>query len=54
MFDLILSAATAAVPSLGGPAEIWAAIVKDFANISFAIGLHRLHSGVDDRHRVGW
>jgi YjbE family integral membrane protein len=26
-------ASAAAVPSLGGPAEIWAAIVKDFSNI---------------------
>ncbi len=32
MFDLI-AIATAAPASLGGPAEIWAAIVKDFANI---------------------
>ncbi len=31
MTDLLLLAA--AVPSLGGPAEIWAAIVKDFSNI---------------------
>ncbi len=29
-----LVAAAAAMPSLGGPAEIWAAIVKDFANIT--------------------
>jgi YjbE family integral membrane protein len=29
-----LTVATAAVPSLGGPAEIWAAIVKDFSNIT--------------------
>jgi YjbE family integral membrane protein len=28
-----LIAAAAAVPSLGGPAEIWAAIVKDFSNL---------------------
>jgi YjbE family integral membrane protein len=33
MHDLILAAATATT-SLGGPAEIWAAIVKDFANIT--------------------
>ncbi len=33
MIDLIFTAAVAAVPSLGGPAEIWQAIVKDFANI---------------------
>jgi YjbE family integral membrane protein len=35
MLDLITLAnhAAAAAPSLGGPAEIWAAIVKDFANI---------------------
>jgi len=29
----LLFASAAAVPSLGGPAEIWAAIVKDFSNI---------------------
>ncbi len=34
MIELLLSAATAAAPSLGGPAEIWAAIVKDFSNIT--------------------
>ncbi len=36
MLDLITLAshATAAAPSLGGPAEIWAAIVKDFSNIA--------------------
>jgi YjbE family integral membrane protein len=34
MFELIFSAAVTAAPSLGGPAEIWAAIVKDFANIT--------------------
>ena len=33
MIDLIFTAAAAAPVSLGGPAEIWAAIVKDFANI---------------------
>ena len=33
MFDLFALAATA-VPSLGGPTEIWAAIVKDFSNIT--------------------
>ena len=32
MIELIFASA-AAVPSLGGPAEIWAAIVKDFSNI---------------------
>lgn len=32
-FLTLIAAATSAVPSLGGPAEIWAAIVKDFANI---------------------
>ncbi|GGC28679.1 membrane protein [Novosphingobium marinum] len=32
MHDLIALAAAAA-PSLGGPAEIWAAIVKDFSNL---------------------
>jgi YjbE family integral membrane protein len=39
MFDLITlaaEAATAAAPSLGGPADIWAAIVKDFSNIGTA------------------
>lgn len=30
----LLTAAIAAVPSLGGPAEIWQAIVKDFSNIT--------------------
>ena len=37
MIDLLLSVSTAAAsaaPSLGGPAEIWAAIVKDFSNIT--------------------
>jgi YjbE family integral membrane protein len=29
----VLIAAAAVAPSLGGPADIWAAIVKDFANI---------------------
>jgi YjbE family integral membrane protein len=29
----LLVATAAAVPSLGGPAEIWAAIVKDFSNL---------------------
>jgi len=33
VIDLIFTAAAAAPVSLGGPAEIWAAIVKDFANI---------------------
>ena len=32
MIELFFASA-AAVPSLGGPAEIWAAIVKDFSNI---------------------
>jgi YjbE family integral membrane protein len=35
MIDLsILSAAASAVPSLGGPAEIWGHIVNDFSNIT--------------------
>lgn len=36
MPDLIILAshAAAVAPSLGGPAEIWAAIVKDFSNIT--------------------
>jgi YjbE family integral membrane protein len=36
VFDLIpiLSAAASTVTSLGGPAEIWANIVKDFSNIT--------------------
>ncbi len=36
MFDLISigAAAASAVPSLGGPAEMWAAIVNDFSNIT--------------------
>ena len=33
MLDVIFATA-AAVPSLGGPADIWAAIVKDFSNIT--------------------
>ena len=33
MFDLIIASAAAAAPSLGGPAEIWAAIIKDFSNL---------------------
>ena len=36
MFDMIIVAsemASTAAPSLGGPADIWAAIVKDFSNI---------------------
>lgn len=33
MFDFLL-AATAAAPSLGGPAEMWQAIVTDFSNIT--------------------
>jgi YjbE family integral membrane protein len=33
MFDLILAAASTAT-DLGGPADIWAAIVKDFSNIT--------------------
>ncbi len=35
MIDLLIAAAPAAVPlDLGGPAEMWAAIVKDFSNIT--------------------
>lgn len=34
MFDLLLAAATHAATSLSGPADIWAAIVKDFSNIT--------------------
>jgi predicted tellurium resistance membrane protein TerC len=36
VIDLLNLAASASVaaPSLGGPAEIWAAIVKDFSNIT--------------------
>jgi YjbE family integral membrane protein len=33
VIDLVMLA-TAASPSLGGPAEIWAAIVRDFSNIT--------------------
>ena len=33
MFDVILAAASSAT-DLGGPADIWAAIVKDFSNIT--------------------
>lgn len=39
MIDLLIfasEATAAAVPSLGGPAEIWAAIVKDFSNLNSA------------------
>lgn len=34
MLDLILSAASSAATGLGGPAEMWAAIVADFSNIT--------------------
>ena len=35
MFELLLAAASHAVPTgLGGPADMWAAIVKDFSNIT--------------------
>lgn len=34
MFDLLLAAAAHAATSLSGPADIWAAIVKDFSNIT--------------------
>ncbi len=35
MIDLVLAAAGSAAPlDLGGPAEMWAAIVKDFSNIT--------------------
>jgi YjbE family integral membrane protein len=33
MFELLLAAAAHAAPDLGGPAEMWAAIVKDFSNL---------------------
>jgi YjbE family integral membrane protein len=33
MYDFLILA-SAAAPSLGGPAEIWAAILKDFSNIT--------------------
>ncbi len=33
MFDMLISAAAAA-PGFGGPADMWAAIVKDFSNIT--------------------
>jgi YjbE family integral membrane protein len=33
MYDFVILA-SAAVPSLGGPTEIWAAILKDFSNIT--------------------
>ena len=37
MFELLLAAASHAVPTgLGGPADMWAAIVKDFSNITEA------------------
>ena len=34
MFDLLLAAVAAAPQGLGGPAEMWASIVKDFSNIT--------------------
>ena len=34
MIDLLITTAAAAAPGLGGPADIWAAIVKDFSNIT--------------------
>ncbi len=34
MIDLLLTAATMAAQGLGGPADMWAAIVKDFSNIT--------------------
>jgi YjbE family integral membrane protein len=33
VIDLLTQAVATAAPSLGGPTEIWAAIVKDFSNI---------------------
>jgi YjbE family integral membrane protein len=46
MFDLLMAAVAAAPQGLGGPAEMWAAIVKDFSNITepgaFAIFLQVL------------
>ena len=34
MFDLLLAAVAAVPQGLGGPADMWAAIVKDFSNIT--------------------
>ena len=34
MFDLLLAAVAATPQGLGGPADMWAAIVKDFSNIT--------------------
>ena len=34
MFEMMLAAAAATTQGLGGPAEMWAAIVKDFSNIT--------------------
>lgn len=33
MLELLLAAASHAAPSLGGPADMWAAIVQDFSNL---------------------
>lgn len=33
MINVLIAAAATTAPSLGGPADIWAAIVKDFSNI---------------------
>ena len=34
MFEMLLAAAAATTQGFGGPADIWAAIVKDFSNIT--------------------
>jgi YjbE family integral membrane protein len=34
LLELILAAAAHAAPDLGGPAEMWSAIVKDFSNLN--------------------
>ena len=34
MFELVIAAASHAAPSLGGPADMWNAIVNDFSNIT--------------------
>ena len=39
--------------ALAGPADIWASIVKDFSNITRAVGLRRLRPGADDRPGAG-
>ena len=50
MIDFLLVAST--VTNLGGPADIWAAIIKDFSNISYAIPNYLTSGRVNLRFRV--